>query len=44
MRHHFMAEKIIDKFGLELPRDKELVRQLAVVYVLGGHRVPPDNW
>jgi hypothetical protein len=26
MRHHFMAEKIIDKFGLVLPRDKELVR------------------
>jgi hypothetical protein len=43
MRHHFMAEKIIDRFGLVLPRDRELVRQLAVVYVMGGHKAPP-NW
>jgi len=34
IRHHFMAEKIIDRFGLVLPRDRELVRQLAVVYVM----------
>ena len=45
MRHHFMAEKIIDKFGLVLPRDRELVRQLAVAYVLGGRKVPPKwDW
>jgi hypothetical protein len=43
MRHHFMAEKIIDRFGLELPRDRELVRQLAVVYVLEGRKAPPDD-
>jgi hypothetical protein len=42
MRHHFMAEKIIDRFGLVLPRDRELIRQLAVVYVLQGHVRPPD--
>jgi len=36
MRHHFMAEKVVDRFGLKLPRDRELVRQLVVVYVLGG--------
>ena len=45
MRHHFMAEKIIDRFGLVLPRDRELVRQLAVVYVMGGHKAPPKwDW
>jgi uncharacterized membrane protein len=41
MRHHFMAEKIIGRFGLQLPRDRELVRQLAVIYVLAGVRAPP---
>jgi hypothetical protein len=41
-RHHFMAEKIMDSFSLKLPRDRELVRQLAVVYVLGGHKAPPE--
>jgi hypothetical protein len=43
IRHHFMAEKIIDRFGLVLPRDRELVRQLAVVYVMGGHKAPPNG-
>ncbi len=43
MRHHFMAEKIIDKFGLQLPRDRELIRQLAVIYVLGGLKAPPGG-
>jgi hypothetical protein len=42
MRHHFMAEKVVDRFGLKLPRDRELVRQLVVVYVLGGVKVPPE--
>jgi hypothetical protein len=42
IRHHFMAEKIVDRFGLQLPRDRELVRQLAVVYVLGGLKAPPS--
>jgi hypothetical protein len=41
MRHHFMAEKVVDRFGLQLPRDRELIRQLAVIYVLQGLRVPP---
>jgi hypothetical protein len=41
IRHHFMAEKIIDRFGLVLPRDRELIRQLAVVYVLDGRIEPP---
>jgi len=41
MRHHFMAEKIVARFGLQLPRDRELVRQLAVVYVLSGLKAPP---
>jgi hypothetical protein len=36
IRHHFMAEKLIDRFGLKLLRDRELIRQLAVVYVLEG--------
>ena len=40
-RHHFMAGKVVDRFGLALPRDRELVRQLAVVYVLGGLKAPP---
>jgi len=43
MRHHFMAEKIVDRFGLALPRDRELIRQLAVIYVLGGLKAPPEN-
>src|SRR5262245_42754144 len=40
IRHHFMAEKIVVRFGLQLPRDRELVRQLAIVYVLGGLHTP----
>jgi hypothetical protein len=43
IRHHFMAEKIVDRFGLVLPRDRELVRLLAVVYVLGGLKAPPED-
>jgi Zn-finger domain-containing protein len=43
MRHHFMAEKIMDRFELQLPRDRELVRQLAVIYVLGGLKNPPPE-
>ena len=31
IRHHFMAEKIVDQFALVLLRDRELIRQLAVV-------------
>jgi len=42
MRHHFMAEKIVDRFGLVLLRDRELIRQLAVVYVLDGRTAPPE--
>jgi len=41
IRHHFMAEKIVDRFGLVLPRDRELIRQLAIVYVLEGMTTPP---
>jgi hypothetical protein len=43
MRHHFMAEKVVDRFGLQLPRDRELIRQLAVIYVLGGLKAPPGR-
>jgi hypothetical protein len=42
MRHHFMAEKVVDRFGLALQRDRELIRQLAVVYVLEGRTKPPE--
>jgi hypothetical protein len=42
IRHHFMAEKVVDRFGLVLPRDRELIRQLAVAYVMGGHKAPPE--
>jgi hypothetical protein len=42
-RHHFMAEKIVDRFALMLPRDRELVRQLAVIYVLRGLKRPPEE-
>jgi len=41
IRHHFMAEKTVDRFGLVLPRDRELIRQLAIVYVLEGMTTPP---
>jgi hypothetical protein len=40
IRHHFMAEKIIDRYGLVLPRDRELVRQLAVISVRAGLKTP----
>jgi hypothetical protein len=40
IRHHFMAEKLIDRFEVKLPRDRELIRQLAVVYVLEGRTKP----
>ena len=43
IRHHFMAEKIVVRFGLQLPRDRELVRQLAVVYVLEGMTARPSD-
>ena len=43
IRHHFMAEKIVDRFGLVLPRDRELVRLLAVVNLLGGLKAPPED-
>jgi hypothetical protein len=43
IRHHFMAEKIIDRFRLALARNRELVRQLAVIYVLGGLKAPPEE-
>jgi hypothetical protein len=42
IRHHFMAEKLIDRFNLALPRDRELIRQLAIVYVLEGRTKPPE--
>jgi hypothetical protein len=42
MRNHFMAEKVVDRFELVLPRDRELIRQLAVVYVLEGRTKPPE--
>jgi hypothetical protein len=42
IRHHFMTEKIVDQFALVLPRDRELIRQLAVVYVLEGRTKPPE--
>jgi hypothetical protein len=42
IRHHFMAEKLIDRFNLTLPRDRELTRQLAIVYVLEGRTKPPE--
>jgi hypothetical protein len=42
IRHHFMAEKVMDRFGLVLPRDRKLIRQLAVVYVLEGRTKPPE--
>jgi hypothetical protein len=38
----YPAEKIVDRFGLQLPRDRELIRQLAVIYVLGGLKAPPE--
>jgi hypothetical protein len=41
-RHHRMAEKIVDRFGLQLPRDRELIRQLAVIYAhTFGEEAPP---
>jgi len=43
MRHHFMAEKVVDRFGLMLPRDRELIRQLAVVYTIDGRVRPPEE-
>jgi hypothetical protein len=42
IRYHFMAEKLVDRFGLKLPRDRELIRQLAVVYVLEGRTKPRE--
>ena len=42
IRHHFMTEKIVDQFALALPRDRELIRQLVVVYVLEGRTKPPE--
>jgi hypothetical protein len=35
-RHDAMAALIIEKFKLQLPRDRELIRQLAFVHVQQG--------
>jgi hypothetical protein len=37
-RHDAMAQKIMQEFGLKLPRDRELIRQLAFVRVQQGDR------
>jgi len=36
-RHERAAAEIMQKFKLKLPRDRELIRQLAVVRVAQGH-------
>jgi hypothetical protein len=35
-RHHYVAEQILDWFRLQFPRDRELIRQLAVIHVAEG--------
>jgi hypothetical protein len=46
-QHQALAEKIIDQFNLKLPRDRELIRQLAFVRVQQHPRnkeeAPNDN-
>jgi hypothetical protein len=42
MWHHFMAEKGRRSIWAQIATDRELVRQLVVVYVLGGVKVPPE--
>jgi hypothetical protein len=36
-RHDAMAAQIIVEFNLQLPRDRELIRQLTFVRVQQGH-------
>ena len=38
-RHDAMTALIIGKFKLQLPRDRELIRQLAFVYVQQGEEM-----
>lgn len=38
---HVMAKMVQEKFNLRLDRDRELIRQLTVVYIIQGHQRPP---
>jgi hypothetical protein len=37
-RHDAMVARIMGEFDLELPRDRELIRQLVFVYVAQGEK------
>ena len=39
-RHEAMADRIIEEFKLKLPRDRELIRQLALIRIQQGQRSP----
>jgi hypothetical protein len=36
-----MAAMVAEKFDLRLDRDKELIRQLAMFYIVQGYQTPP---
>lgn len=42
MAAEVMAALVAEKFDLRLDRDKELIRQLALCYVILGYQHPPD--
>jgi hypothetical protein len=40
-----MAALVAEKFDLRLDRDRELIRQLCVIYIVQGYqRPPPCYW
>jgi hypothetical protein len=42
--HQAIAGTIVERFGLQLPRDRELVRQLAGAYVLNAFNRATPPW
>ena len=42
-RHERMARQIMEEFSLKMPRDRELIRQLALIRIQQGQAAPvPD--
>jgi hypothetical protein len=44
MAAEVMAALVAEKFDLRLDRDKELIRQLALCYVILGYQHPPTPY
>jgi hypothetical protein len=39
-----MAALVAEKFNLQQDRDRELIRWLAMLYLLQGYQIPPPSY